>query len=188
MKITSAEFVTGLRGEAPILYEKKPQYAFIGRSNVGKSSLINCLLDRKSLVKTSSTAGKTKEINFFLVNYKMYFVDLPGYGFSHSTIEEEAAFSQLIQWYFMEPVFKRKAVLIVDARIKPSNFDLEMYRILKENEVETIVVANKIDGVNQKEKHANMKALTQAFPDTTIIPCSAKEKIGREEIWKKLLE
>jgi GTP-binding protein len=188
MKIFSAEFVKGLTGTNPILYQPIPQIAFVGRSNVGKSSLMNCLLLRQDLVKSGKNPGKTKEINFFLINNNMYFVDLPGYGFSNVKSDRREQFSKMIQWYFMEPIQKRKAVFVLDSRISPSELDIEMYRILNENHQDIIIVANKIDALNQKERHANLKAITEAFPGSPVIPCSAKTKFGREEIWKKILE
>ena len=97
MKILSANFVKGFAGTDPILYEPKPQIAFIGRSNVGKSSLMNCLLNSTNLVKSGKNPGKTKEINFFSVNNNMYFVDLPGYGYSSVEAEKREKFSKLIQ-------------------------------------------------------------------------------------------
>lgn len=188
MKTISARFMKSIRGTDPILFDPKLQIAFVGRSNVGKSSLINCLLNSNSLVKSGKKPGKTQEINFFLVNGNMYFVDLPGYGFSKVKFAKREQFSKMIQWYLLEPVFKCKVVFVLDARIGPSDLDLEMYRILMENNQEVIIAANKIDVLTQKESHANLKAISEAFPHSVIIACSAKTKIGREEIWKKILE
>lgn len=188
MKITSAKFMKGIVGTDPILLDPIPQFAFVGRSNVGKSSLINCLLNSQSLVKSGKKPGKTQQINFFLVNRNMYFVDLPGYGFSEVKFAKREKFSKLIQWYLLEPIPERKVILVLDARIKPSDLDLEMYRILIENQLEVIIAANKIDVLTQKEAHANIKILTEAFPYSIIIPCSAKTKIGREEILKNIIK
>ncbi|MEI6420420.1 MAG: ribosome biogenesis GTP-binding protein YihA/YsxC [bacterium] len=188
MKITSASFVKGIVSEDPIITEPIPQFAFIGRSNVGKSSLMNCLLNSKSLVKTGDTPGKTTEINFFRINNNLFFVDLPGYGFSKAKQIKREQVADIIQWYFFEPVFKRKTILVIDARIKPSDFDQEMYRLLQSSRNETIIAANKIDTLNQKELNTNLEALNKAFPHTKIIPCSAKTKVGREELWKRMLE
>ena len=188
MKIISAKFVKSIRGTDSILYDKIPQFAFVGRSNVGKSSLINCLLNSNSLVRSGKKPGKTQEINFFVVNEKMYFVDLPGYGFSKVKIAKREQFSKMIQWYLLEPVFKRKVIFVLDARIKPSDLDIEMYRILIENQQEIIIAANKIDALTQKDCHLNLKIISEAFPYSVIIPCSTKTKVGREELWKKILE
>lgn len=188
MKITSTKFVKGLKGSNSIIQEPIPQFAFVGRSNVGKSSLMNCLLNSKNLVKSGKTPGKTKEINFFLVNNKMYFVDLPGYGFSKNFLEEREQLSKMIQWYLMEPVFLRKVIFVLDSRIKPSELDLEMYRILREHDQDIIIVANKIDALSQKERHANLKAINEAFPGNQIIPCSAKTRYGWQEIWNRIQE
>ncbi|MFA5934824.1 MAG: ribosome biogenesis GTP-binding protein YihA/YsxC [Candidatus Paceibacterota bacterium] len=188
MKIISAKFVKSIRGTDSILFNPIPQIAFVGRSNVGKSSLINCLLNSNSLVKSGKKPGKTQEINFFLVNGNMHFVDLPGYGFSKVKFTKREQFSKMIQWYLLEPILKRKVVFVLDARISPSDLDLEMYRILVENNQEVIIAANKVDALTQKECHSNLKAITESFPYSIIIPCSAKTKLGREEIWKKITE
>ena len=188
MKIISANFVKSIRGTDPILLDPMPQFAFVGRSNVGKSSLINCLLNSNILVKSGKKPGKTQEINFFIVNRNMYFVDLPGYGFSKVKFDKREQFSKMIQWYLLESVLKRKVIFVLDARIKPSDLDIEMYRILIENHQEVIIAANKIDALTQKECHQNIKEITEAFPYSIVIPCSTKTKIGREEIWKKILE
>ena len=188
MEIKSAEFRKGIRGTDDILYEAKPQIAFIGRSNVGKSSLINCLLHTTDLVKTGKTPGKTKEINFFLINNKFYFVDLPGYGFAKINIELGERLAKMIQWYFMEKVYDRKVVLIIDIKTGPSAMDLEMLRILKENNQNIIVVANKVDSLNQKERSAQIKNLAEKMPGIEIILCSAKTEEGRGEILNKIFE
>ncbi|MDD4804761.1 MAG: ribosome biogenesis GTP-binding protein YihA/YsxC [Candidatus Pacebacteria bacterium] len=188
MKITNASFIKGIKGTDPILSHPIPQFAFVGRSNVGKSSLINCLLNSNSLVKSGKKPGKTQEINFFLVNNNMYFVDLPGYGFSKVRYEKREGFSKLIQWYLLEPVFKRKVILVLDARIKPSDFDIEMYRILLENHQDIIIAANKVDVLTQKECHENLKLISETFPYSPIISCSAKTKKGREEIFKEIIK
>lgn len=187
-RIEVAVFKKGIRGTDPILYEQKPQIAFIGRSNVGKSSLINCLVNQKELVKSGKTPGKTREINFFLVNEKFYFVDLPGYGYARVSIEDREQLARMIEWYFMEKVFDRKTVLVLDIKVGPSELDLELIEILREQDEEFIVVANKADSLNQKERIAQIKMIEEKIPGVPIIPCSAKTKEGREKILKKLFE
>ncbi|HAO64687.1 TPA: GTP-binding protein [Candidatus Taylorbacteria bacterium] len=186
MDIKSAEFKKGIRGTDDILYEPVPQVAFIGRSNVGKSSLINCLLKSKDLVKSGKTPGKTRELNFFLVNNSIYFVDLPGYGFAKMDLEKREQLAKMIQWYFMEKVYKRKAVLVIDMKIGPTPLDLEMLRILQENEQDILIVANKADVLNQKERSGQMKNLASKLPGMDIVPCSAKTGEGRIEILQRL--
>ncbi len=182
MKIKSAEFKKSIRGTDEILYEPKLQVAFIGRSNVGKSSLMNCLLGRTDLVKSGKTPGKTKEMNFFLINNLFYFVDLPGYGYAKMSPAVREQLARMIQWYFMEKVYERKTVLVLDIKVGPSDMDIEMLRILRENDQDVLVVANKADSLNQRERSLHLKLIGEQMPGIEIIPCSAKTKDGREEI------
>jgi GTP-binding protein len=188
MEIKSAIFKKGIRGTDDILCEKIPQVAFVGRSNVGKSSLINCLLRSKDLVKSGKAPGKTREINFFLVNNDFYFVDLPGYGFAKMNLDKREQMAKMIQWYFFEKVYKRKAVLVLDMKVGPTDLDLEMFRILLENNQDILVVANKMDVLNQKEKSVQMKNIKAKMPDIKIVPCSAKTGEGRTEILRRIFE
>lgn len=189
MRITSAEFKKGIRGTDSILSEPKLQVAFIGRSNVGKSSLMNFLLNRKDLVKSGKTPGKTLELNFFLVNNSFYFVDLPGYGYAKMSVETRNQLAKMIQWYLFEiEIPERKIVLVLDAKAGPSEMDIEMLRLLRENNLDTIVVANKIDLLNQSGRNAQIKNIETLMPGIEIIPCSTKTKEGRDEILKKLSE
>lgn len=188
MEIKSAIFKKGIRGTDDILYEPVPQVAFIGRSNVGKSSLINCLLKSEDLVKSGKAPGKTREINFFLVNDAFYFVDLPGYGFAKLDLEKREQLAKMIQWYFFEKVYKRKAVLVLDMKVGPTVLDLEMFRILKEHDQDILVVANKADGLNQKERSSQMKIIASKMPNIEIVPCSAKSNEGREEVLRRIFE
>src|SRR5881394_1791063 len=118
MNIKSADFVKGITGDDIILTDNIPQIAFIGRSNVGKSSVINSLANKKAMARSSSSAGRTKEINFFLINKDFYLVDLPGYGFAHGSLDERKNIQQLIYWYLTNPeVEQKKVVLIIDANV-----------------------------------------------------------------------
>lgn len=186
MEIKSAEFKKGIMGTDDILYEAVPQVAFVGRSNVGKSSLINCLLRSKDLVKSGKKPGKTREINFFLINKSFYFVDLPGYGFAKMDLEKREQMAKMIQWYFFEKVYKRKVVLVLDMKVGPTSLDMEMLRILKENDQDILVVANKSDVLNQKERSTQIKNISAKMPGIEIIPCSAKTEDGRLEILQKI--
>lgn len=188
MEIKSAEFVKGIRGTDDILYEARPQVAFVGRSNVGKSSLINCLLRSKDLVKSGKTPGKTREINFFLVNKAFYFVDLPGYGFAEMDLDKREQMAKMIQWYFFEKVFKRKAVLVLDMKVGPTPLDLEMLRILQEHDQDILVVANKADVLSQKERSAQIRNIAAKMPGIEIVPCSAKTEEGRAEVLRRIFE
>jgi GTP-binding protein len=186
MKIERAEFRKGIRGTDHILYEEKPQIAFVGRSNVGKSSLMNCILNRKDLVKSGKLPGKTREINFFLVNGKYYFVDLPGYGYAKLPLDTREQLARMIEWYFSERVFQRTTVLVLDMRIGPNDVDMEMWRILREKNENVIIAANKSDTLNQKDRSAQTKLIAEKMPGVEVIPCSAKNKEGREAILKRI--
>lgn len=182
MIITSAEFVKGILGTDPILKHKNPQIAFVGRSNVGKSSVINSLVMRKDLVKSSSMPGKTREINFFFINKKYYFVDLPGYGFARMGAKGAEKIRKLILWYLSggeAPV--KMVVLIVDSIVKPMPYDKEMADILRAENIAFVVVANKIDRLNQTERSHNLRAI-EATLGGAVLPYSARTHFGREDL------
>jgi GTP-binding protein len=188
MNITSADFVKGIIGTDPILGDQYPQIAFVGRSNVGKSSVINSLLLRKDLVKSSATPGKTREINFFLVNRTHYFVDLPGYGFARMAVAGAEKIRKLILWYLGSgeaPI--SLVVLIVDACVKPMPQDKEMIDILRREELPYVVIANKIDRLNQTERSHNLKEIETAL-GVTPLPYSARTKWGRDMLLAKFDE
>lgn len=180
MNIISAEFVTGIIGTSPILGEKLPHVAFVGRSNVGKSSVINSLVMRKDLVKSSSMPGKTREINFFLINKKFYFVDLPGYGFARMGAKGAEKIRKLILWYLGSGEARvNLVVLIVDSVVKPMAYDKEMADILRAENIPFVVVANKIDRLNQTERSHNMRAI-EASLGALVLPYSARTHNGRD--------
>ncbi len=189
MEIKSAEFIKGIKGTDEILKEKRPHIAFVGRSNVGKSSVINSLVGKKELVKSSSVPGKTREINFFLINDEFYFVDLPGYGFAKIKQKQREKLRKLILWYLLDEELlqiKRKIVLIVDFKVGPSNFDLEMLQLLQENNLNFVILANKADKVN-KGKRLNQQKKIEEKIGKNILIYSAKTKEGKEELISKLI-
>ncbi|EKE15923.1 MAG: hypothetical protein ACD_11C00075G0004 [uncultured bacterium] len=189
MIIKSARFIKGVVGTDPILQEKKTQLAFVGRSNVGKSSMINCLVNSRSLVKSSSKPGKTKELNFFLINEKTYFVDLPGYGYAKISQKQGEKIRKLIMWYlqFSETNLK-KVVLVIDAKAGPKEFDLEMKALLEESGHSFLVVANKSDKLTQSEMFKMKNNIKDFFPNREVIFFSSKTKRGREELLSCLFE
>jgi GTP-binding protein len=187
MNIKSATFVKGVNGTDPIMDEERLQVAFIGRSNVGKSSLINSLTGEKDLVRSSPLPGKTREINFFLINHKSYFVDLPGYGYARMHPKEKEHLRRLIFWYLETPVQNRTIVLIIDAKVGPSDMDLEMLQYLQEHRHEVIVVANKVDKLKQGERIRQLKEIQDNMQTHMIMPYSAETHEGRMELLKLLL-
>ncbi|HBH46696.1 MAG: ribosome biogenesis GTP-binding protein YsxC [Candidatus Jacksonbacteria bacterium RIFOXYC2_FULL_44_29] len=179
MKISSAKFIKGVVGTNEILDDGKPQIAFIGRSNVGKSSVINSLVERKALARTSSFPGRTQEINLFLINNSFYLVDLPGYGFTRTSKALRDRLEQLINWYlFTSPYIQEKIVLIIDAHIGPQENDLEILRCLEKYKKNIIVVANKIDKIKKSEYESQLENIQEVIGGHLVIPYSAKKKIG----------
>ncbi len=205
MEIRNAKFVRGIVGSNDILKSKREQIAFIGRSNVGKSTLINNLTGNKGLVKISKEPGKTKEINFFSAvltysnvqkqenptgrrNKDVYLVDLPGYGYAKISQKQREKMRKMILWYFIsgEPNLK-KVVLIIDVKAGLKEFDLEMIDVLKEYGpqfgYQFVIVANKIDKLNQKQIHKNLQKIKEQIgEDVKVIPMSAKTGRGRSNL------
>lgn len=188
MDIISAKFVKGIRGTDTILNDPKPQFAFVGRSNVGKSSVINALLNRKGMAKSSSTPGKTKEINFFLVNEEFYFVDLPGYGYARVSDKDKEQLVKMILWYLFESgAAPRLVFLIIDANVGLTKKDEEMIRALTEGGAPFLVVGNKIDKINKSIRKKEIEKLKKMCGGAEFAPFSAKEKEGVNIILEKII-
>lgn len=169
-----------------------PQIAFSGRSNVGKSSLINSLLGRKSLARVSSAPGKTITINFYEVDKRLFLVDLPGYGFAKRTLEDKKKWSALTDGYFTSNRNIDRVALIVqliDSRIGPTGDDEMMLEYLREAELPFVVVATKTDKLNATEKKKNLEALAShpLINGTPIVPFSSLKGEGKEELWRTIL-
>jgi GTP-binding protein len=189
MNIKSAEFVKGVVGEDDIIHDGKSQVIFIGRSNVGKSSVLNSLVNQKGLAKSSSVAGKTKEANFFLIDKKLYFVDLPGYGYAKASKEDRERLRQLILWFLFDTeIENKKVVLIIDAKVGPTNLDLDMLKALQDHKVETIILANKIDKIRPSQLPKQLKEARRIVGQENIYPYSAEKKIGRNEVLQRILK
>lgn len=182
MNINSAEFLKGIIGTDVILTDGVPQIAFVGRSNVGKSSVINSIVNRKDLVKTSNRPGKTTEINFFGINNKKcYFVDLPGYGYAKRPPKEKDKIEKLILWYLMySEATLFKVVLILDSKAGLTAFDEEMIRVLREKGYQLVIVANKADKLNQKETSAQLRAIKEAAHEAVVVLYSATTATPKE--------
>ena len=186
--IKSAQFVKGVVGSDSIMEEKIPQIAFVGRSNVGKSSVINALTGVKNLAISSSTPGRTLQLNFFLINEEVFFVDLPGYGYSKISLKQAEKMRKMIMWYLESGEAKpKKVVLIIDANVGPTKFDLEMMELLTENQHEVVVVANKIDKVKQSEIVKKKRVIVEKLDTENIVYFSTKTKQGKEELMEKLM-
>jgi GTP-binding protein len=187
MKIRSAEFILSASSPWQFPPPTLPEIAFAGRSNVGKSTLINSLLNRKKLVKTSSTPGKTQLINFFNINDKFHFVDLPGYGFAKVPENVRKQWQRLIESYLQERESLRNVVLIVDSRHGPTAQDRQLKEWLDYYERPVLIVASKVDKLKRGQIQKNLKIIRQDLAlDTTPLAHSSLEKGRREEIWKNL--
>lgn len=187
MKIRSLELETvcGITSKLPdnIL----PEIAFGGKSNVGKSSLINALLNRKSYARTSSQPGKTQTINFYNINNFMYCVDLPGYGFAKVSKELQEKWGRMIENYLHKSKVLKAVFLLIDIRHEPSANDVNMYQWILSNGYKPIIIATKLDKINRSQVQKQIKLIRtrlEAEKDTVIIPFSAETKQGRDEIWE----
>ena len=168
-----------------------PEIAFAGKSNVGKSSLINGLMNRKSLARTSSSPGKTQTINFYNINHEMYLVDLPGYGYAKVSQTEKEQWGKLIERYLHQSEQLRAVFLLVDIRHKPSENDKLMYEWIVHNGYAPIIIATKADKLKRSQIQKHIKEVRDGLDlpsQTTVIPFSAQTKQGREEIWNLIEE
>ena len=187
MKIKNVELsiVCGITSKLP--ETDRVEVAFAGKSNVGKSSLINALMNRKALARTSATPGKTQTINFYNVNDVMYLVDLPGYGYAKVSEAEKVKWGQLIERYLNTSKQLKAVFLLIDIRHEPSANDKMMYDWIIAQGYNPIIIATKLDKLkrSQVQKHVKMiKEGLQLVPGTTVIPFSSETKQGREEIWE----
>lgn len=185
IKQVSLETVCGITSTIP--ENIHPEVAFAGKSNVGKSSLINGLLNRKSLARTSSQPGKTQTINFYNINDAMYLVDLPGYGYAKVSEEIKAKWGKMIENYLHKSKQLKAVFLLVDIRHEPSANDKSMYEWIVYQGYEPIIIATKLDKIKRSQVQKQLKILREGLklvPNTKIIPFSAETKQGREEIWE----
>ncbi len=186
--ISTALFVKGVVAADETLENGKPHIAIIGRSNVGKSSLINSLTHQRGLAITSSSPGRTQQINVFLVNKAFYFLDLPGYGFAKASKEDREKIQKLIGWYLFESGYQQKmVVLIIDANVGLTAADLEMIDMLEEEGKNIVIVANKIDRLRSSEIARVIQKITDTVEVHKVVPYSSKSKIGLKELAKILL-
>lgn len=185
IKNVSLETVCGITSKLP--ENTLPEVAFAGKSNVGKSSLINALMNRKSLARTSSQPGKTQTINFYNINEEIYLVDLPGYGYARASEEIKAKWGKMIEDYLHQSQEIRCVFLLIDIRHEPSNNDKIMYQWILDHGYEPVIIATKLDKIKRSQIQKQLKLIRQGLqvvPGTQIIPFSAQTKQGREEIWE----
>lgn len=188
MNLNNVKIVKSAADSKDFIRDGLPQIIFAGRSNVGKSSVINRLLNRKSFARIGSTPGKTIHINYYLIDGSMYFVDLPGYGYAKVSMSEKMRWAQLLESFFLERDAKACGVLIVDARHAPTNDDVLMAGWFKETGCPLIVAANKIDKVKKSELKESLLRVSETLDlqDQIVIPFSAEKGDGREELLTEL--
>lgn len=185
IKKAELETVCGVTSTFP--QNDHPEFAFAGKSNVGKSSLINGLLNRKALARTSSQPGKTQTINFYHINDELYFVDLPGYGYAKVSKELAAKWMKMIETYLDTSEALRVVFLLIDIRHEPSKKDVEMYRLLYEKGFNPLIIATKADKISKGAKDKQIALIRKtlgADKETPILPFSALNRDGKEEIWE----
>ncbi|ACA54360.1 YihA family ribosome biogenesis GTP-binding protein [Clostridium botulinum] len=190
MEIKKAEFIISAVKKGQYPEDGRPEVAFVGRSNVGKSTLINTLTNRRKLVKVSSTPGKTRLINFFVINDNMYFVDLPGYGYAKVSKREKENWGYIMEQYLVERDQLKKIVLLVDSRHKPTSDDINMYNWIKHYNYEVLVVGTKLDKLKRNDINKNKKIIRDTLKmdkDDKILLISSLSKEGKEEVLEQIL-
>jgi len=189
MKITHAEFVKSALHAADFPRDGRPEIAFVGRSNVGKSSLLNSLLGRKGLAKTSGTPGKTQTLNFFSVNNKYYFVDLPGYGFAKVPTKIKNEWGKALTEYLETRPQLRLVVVLVDGRHAPSDLDLEMLGLLEDAGRPVLIVATKLDKLKQRERARVPAVVREGLgldEEAEVVGVSVENGAGIKALWEIL--
>lgn len=185
IKNVALETVCGITSKLP--ENTLPEIAFAGKSNVGKSSLINALINRKSLARTSSQPGKTQTINFYNLNQEMYLVDLPGYGYANVSVSVKEQWGKMIERYLRTSKQLKAVFLLIDIRHEPSANDVQMYEWILDKGYSPIIVCTKLDKINRSQVQKQIKIVREklgADKNTIMIPFSATTKQGREEIHK----
>lgn len=187
IKSVDLETVCGIKSKLP--ENEKMEFAFVGKSNVGKSSLINALMNRKSYARTSSAPGKTQTINFYNINDELYFVDLPGYGYARVSEEVKASWGKMIENYLHESEMLVLVFLLIDIRHKPSENDRIMYDWIVSNGFHPVIIVTKLDKIKRSQVSKHIKTIRDGLgmmKEDVIIPFSSKTKQGRDEIWRLL--
>ncbi len=193
MKIVTAEFISSFADVSACPPPDKPEFAFIGRSNVGKSSLINMLTNSRKLAKTSVTPGKTQTINHFLINSSWYLVDLPGYGYANVSKSTRAGFGKMIENYILKRENLIGLFILIDSRLPPQEIDLDFIEWAGSKNIPLALLFTKIDKLKRNELQKNLeqyknKLLTRWEELPTIILTSSEKKQGKEEVWKLIEE
>lgn len=190
LNLNNAVFVTSAASEKQFISSSVKGIAFAGKSNVGKSSVINSLLNRKNLAKTGAQPGKTVHVNYFLIDDRVYFIDLPGYGYAKVSASEKERWGKLMESFFAGNDTYDIGIFIVDARHKPTQNDVTMADYFKSSGKKFAVIANKTDKLKRSEIESNMKLIRETLglsDDTELIPFSAQSGTGRAEVMNYVL-
>lgn len=188
MKIHSAEFIKSAFEQAHWTTDGLPEISFLGRSNVGKSSLINSLLGRKGLARTSNTPGRTQSINFFLINERIYFVDLPGYGYARVSKTMRADWGVMAEEYLSQREELKLSIQLIDARHKPTKLDDQLNEWLVFNQKNHIVVATKADKLSTNNLNKSLKEIKATFRKSRIIAFSSVSGLGKDAVWHEIAD
>ena len=186
MKISSAEFIKSAFAQEHWTADGKPEISFLGRSNVGKSSLINSLLQRKGLARTSNTPGRTQSINFFLINELFYFVDLPGYGYAKVSKTMRADWGKMAEEYLAKREELALSIQLIDARHQPTELDRQLHEWLVYHQKKHLIVATKADKLSSNKLRKSLDEIQKSLPQSKIIAYSSVNGKGRDEVWREI--
>lgn len=187
MKIISAEFVKSAFKRDHWIETGLPEIAFLGRSNVGKSSLINSLLMRKGLARTSNTPGRTQSINYFLINESFYFVDLPGYGYAKVSKSMRADWGKMAEEYLLQDEALSLCIQLIDSRHSPTKLDIQLNEWLNFHQKPHIVVATKADKLSKTQLQKQITEITNVLPEARVRPYSSETGTGRDRVWSEII-
>lgn len=187
MKIITAEFVKSAFAREHWTTDGLPEISFLGRSNVGKSSLLNSLLSRKALARTSNTPGRTQSLNYFLINQKFYFVDLPGYGYAKVSKSTRQDWSKMATDYLANRQQLVLSIQLVDSRHEPTKLDQQLHEWLQHYKKPHLIVATKADKLSSNELQKNIRVISQTLKDSEVVSYSSVTGKGRDEVWKAIV-
>ena len=189
MKINNVELTISAVRQSQYPVDKKPEFLLVGRSNVGKSSFINCITERRNIARVSSSPGKTQTLNFYSINDEFYLVDVPGYGYAKVSKEMQEKFGKMIEEYIENRKDLERVFMLVDFRIKPTQDDLLMYNFLKYYNLPVTIVATKVDKVSRNDRDKQIKIITDELnikEDDKLVLFSTKTKLGKAEIHNEI--
>ena len=189
MKINNVELTISAVRQSQYPEDTKPEFLLVGRSNVGKSSFINSIIERKNLARISSTPGKTQTLNFYIVNDAFYLVDVPGYGYASVSKEMQQKFGMMIEEYLEHRDSLKRVYMLVDFRIKPTQDDLLMYNFLKYHNLPVTIVATKVDKVSKNDREKQIKIITEELEISEtdrLVLFSNKTKLGKADVQKEI--